>query len=71
MKPWKADIERHIAMWSAKLGHLDWWPRYVYHFTDIQNAASVIQSGYLYSRAEAERRGLMKVDCRLSGRATW
>jgi hypothetical protein len=62
MKPWKADIERHIAMWSARLGHLDWWPRYVYHFTDVHNAASIIQGGHLYSRAEAGRRGLMKVD---------
>ena len=62
MKPWKADIERHIEKWSARLGNLDWWPRFVYHFTDVQNAASVIQTGYLYGRAEAERHSLMKVD---------
>ncbi|MBC8263054.1 MAG: DUF4433 domain-containing protein [Anaerolineales bacterium] len=62
MKPWKADFERHIERWSARLGNLGWWPRYVYHFTDIHNAASIIQSGYLYSRAEVERRGLMRVD---------
>lgn len=62
MKLWKADIERHIETWSARLGNLHWWPRYVYHFTDVRNAASIIQGGHLYSRAEAERRGLMKVD---------
>ena len=62
MKPWKADIEHHIAMWAARLGHLDWWPRYVYHFADVLNAANIIQSGHLYSRAEAKRLGLIQVD---------
>lgn len=62
MKPWHADIERHIAIWSQRLGHLNWWPRFVYHFTDVRNAASVLQSGNFHSRAEATRLGLMQVD---------
>jgi len=62
VKPWAGEIRRHIDAWSARLGPLGWWPRYVYHFTDVHNAASIVQSGCLYSRAEAERRGLMKVD---------
>lgn len=62
MKPWKADFERHIERWSARLGNLEWWPRYVYHFTDVNNAASIIQTGSLYSRDEAVRRGLMRVE---------
>ncbi|MFQ5342833.1 MAG: DarT ssDNA thymidine ADP-ribosyltransferase family protein [Anaerolineae bacterium] len=62
MKPWKDDIERHIHMWSARLGNRRWWPRYVYHFTDVQNAANIIQIGQLYSRTEVERLGLMQVD---------
>ena len=62
MKPWADEIRRHIETWSVRLGPLGWWPRYAYHFTDVHNAASIIQSGYLYSRAEAERRGLMRVD---------
>jgi len=62
MKPWHSDIERHIAIWSQRLGHLSWWPRWVYHFTDVRNAAGILQSGALYSRAEALRRGLMQVD---------
>lgn len=45
-----------------RLGSRSWWPHYVYHFTDVQNAAQVIQSGYLCSRIEATRLGLMKVD---------
>lgn len=62
MKLWVTDIKRHITMWSTRLGHLNWWPQYVYHFTDIHNAISIFESGCLYSRAEVGRRGLMKVD---------
>ncbi len=62
MKPWYADVERHIAMWSARPGHPTWWPRFVYHFTDVRNAAAILQNDCLYSRAEASRLGLMQVD---------
>jgi len=62
VKSWADEIQRHIETWASRLGLLRWWPRYVYHFTDVHNAASIIRSGYLYSRAEAEQRGLMKVD---------
>jgi hypothetical protein len=62
VKPWSDEIRSHIETWATRLGPLGWWPRYVYHFTDVQNAASIIQTGQLCSRAEAERLGLMKVD---------
>jgi hypothetical protein len=62
MKPWQDEIRQHIERWSAQLGDRHWWPRFVYHFTDVRNAASIITTGYLYSRLEAERLGLMQVD---------
>jgi len=62
VKSWADEIQHHIETWATLLGPLRWWPRYVYHFTDVRNAASIIQSEHLYSRAEAERQGLMKVD---------
>lgn len=62
MKPWHDEIRQHIDEWSARLGNRHWWPRYVYHFTDVRNAASIIKTGLLYCRAEAERLGLMEVD---------
>jgi len=62
VKPWTDEIQHHIEIWAMQLGQLNWWPRYVYHFTDVHNAASIIESGHLYSRAEAVQRGLMKVD---------
>lgn len=62
MKPWADEIQHHIETWASRLGPLRWWPRYVYHFTDVRNAASIIRDGHLHSRAAAEQRGLMQVD---------
>ena len=62
MKSWADDIRKHIQIWSNRLGNLNWWPRYVYHFTDVHNAARIIQSRCLYSRTEVNRQGLMAVD---------
>jgi hypothetical protein len=62
VKPWVEDIRQHIEIWSARLGSLSWWPRYVYHFTDIHNAVEILKSRHLYCRSEATRRGLMAID---------
>ncbi len=62
MKAWTADIECHIQSWSERLGSLNWWPKYVYHFTDVNNAVRIIRSGSLYSRSECLRLNLMAVD---------
>ncbi len=62
MKPWVGEIRQHIAAWENRLGVLGWWPRFVYHFTDVHNAVTIIQSGYLYSRNEAMRLGLLQVN---------
>ncbi len=62
MKPWADEIRCHIETWASRLGPLHWWPRYVYHFTDVHNAVSILKTGRLYSRAQAEQQGLMQVD---------
>jgi hypothetical protein len=62
MKPWRNEIKLHIENWSKHLGNLNWWPKYVYHFTDIRNAASILKAGTIYSREEAVRLGTMVVD---------
>ena len=62
MKPWHAEIQQHIQAWSKRLGNLGWWQKYVYHFTDVQNAARILTDGIIYCRAEAVRRGRMVVD---------
>lgn len=39
-----------------------WWPKFAYHYTDVTNAVSILDSGCLYSRASAKQLGLMKND---------
>ena len=34
----------------------EWWPDYLFHFTAIENAVSILNSGFLFSRDEVERR---------------
>jgi hypothetical protein len=62
MKPWHGRIQQHIQEWSNQLGNHKWWPKYVYHFTDVNNAANILKDGILYSRVEAANRGRMIVD---------
>lgn len=31
-----------------------WWPKFVFHYTDIRNAVRILQEGYLYSRKHLE-----------------
>ena len=38
-----------------------WWPLFLFHYTDIRNAAHVLQDGALYSRIQAEQMGRMVV----------
>ena len=39
-----------------------WWPNYVFHFTDIRNAVSILKEGALFSRTQAQSRNLMATD---------
>ncbi len=41
---------------------ISWWPRFAFHYTDIQNAVSILNSGFLYSRAAADQLKIMKND---------
>lgn len=40
----------------------NWWPDYVFHYTDIQNAVSILKTGALLSRTAANSVGLMATD---------
>ena len=37
-----------------------WWPQFAFHYTDVKNAVSILSSGRLYSRTNAEKLGIMK-----------
>jgi hypothetical protein len=62
MTTWPDRVQTHIETWSKKLSDRSFWPKFVYHFTDLQNALSILDSDRLYSRTEAMRRGLVKTD---------
>lgn len=62
MKTWAPAIAEHIETWARRLPDRSWWPRYLYHFTDVRNAASILNGGMLLSRNEALKRRQMKVD---------
>lgn len=46
--------------WVAR-SERSWWPRFFFHYTDVQNAVSILGSGALYSRKEVVRRKLLSV----------
>ncbi len=39
-----------------------WWPDFFYHFTDVHNAVNIIESGWIYSRAQAQAKDIMVND---------
>ena len=52
-KPDSHDFERHLDALrnSDWLGPArSWWPDFLYHFTDVQNAAKILEDGCLHSR---------------------
>ena len=61
MKDWLGDLRGHVARWEMQLKKQGraWWPRFVYHYTDVSNAINILNTGVLYSRAGAQVRGLM------------
>lgn len=41
---------------------IKWWPKYFYHFTNIENALGIIEKGWIYGRQEAVESNLMGTD---------
>lgn len=50
----KANCEHHSSV--------PWWPKFAFHITDVKNVVSILSSGYLYSRTNAKKLGLMHND---------
>lgn len=42
--------------------NIDWWPLYLFHFTDVHNAVSIIEKEYILGRKEVTDKNLMKSD---------
>lgn len=41
---------------------IGWWPMYLYHFTDVHNAVSIIEKEYILGRKQANENKLMASD---------
>lgn len=39
-----------------------WWPRFAFHYTDVTNAVSILDTGFLFSRVNAKKMNLMQND---------
>ena len=52
------DMKKEAWLGSARR----WWPDYLFHFTDIEKAISILKVGALLSRNETQARGLMATD---------
>ncbi|ADG07858.1 DarT ssDNA thymidine ADP-ribosyltransferase family protein [Kyrpidia tusciae] len=55
-------LPRHLDDVGTKLGPNRWWTKYLFHFTDVKNAAQILSSGSLLSRNEAMAQGMMLND---------
>ena len=60
---------REVRAFLDNLGKSDWldsskrwWPKFVYHFTDIRNAVSILEQDTLFSRNAASHLGIMVTD---------
>ena len=58
-------IRKHIdslkqAIWLGPAR--SWWPDYLFHCTDIQNIVSVLKTGELLSRVQANKTGQLQID---------
>jgi hypothetical protein len=61
-----ADIERHIGHWEEALAktqrnYRDKWPSRLFHHAALENAISVLTSGQLLSRNDAQAHGFTDV----------
>ncbi len=56
-------------------GERQWWPRFVFHYTDIRNVVTILTDGRLLSRTRAEELGLLSVSSasssELAGTEPW
>jgi len=55
------EFQKRLAS-QFPIGFQHTWTKFIFHFSDIHNIASVLNSGQLYSRAKAIELGLMQND---------
>jgi len=63
----KADYQGFVEhceyLQQSLSGHCKpWWPKFIFHYTDLENATSILETRCIYSREAALRAGVMKND---------
>jgi len=65
LKPDAEEFRQEVGWLSTQpwlaAGERKSWPRFLYHYTDVRNAASILDAGQLLSRAFVEREHLLAV----------
>lgn len=63
LKPDAELIVQHLKELEKSLGKSrSWWPRFLFHFTNIDNAVKILESGSLMCRSLLEKSGEMETD---------
>lgn len=55
----RSKLQAHVDKWSTTLPRI---APYVFHHTHLENAATILDGGWLYSRNELEERGIVHTD---------
>ena len=53
---------KDIILKNEEYAPARWWPHYAYHYTDISNAVSILESGMLYSHNEGFKHRDLRYD---------
>jgi len=59
LKPFLEDLPAKI---NLQRGGRSSWPQFIYHSTEVNDAVSILECGYVYSRNKANELGLLKYD---------
>lgn len=55
-------LKELVTKYNLRLGGRSWWPQFIYHSTEINDAISILNTGYVYSRNLAIKMNLLKFD---------
>ena len=44
---------RKLIDQNCKQSQIPWWPHFAFHFTDVMNAVSILNTGFIFCRADA------------------
>ena len=58
----KDKLQEIIADNSQKHSSVSWWPKFAFHYSDVQNMVNILSTGKIFSRENATKYKVMKND---------